>query len=1072
VTIQFEADVFPLELSEVNERRRKLCLPLIEDALKRTSTADESAGGSSRLSSVLPEPEKQEKPPALRPTTRYGLVGLALSGGGIRSASFCLGVLQLLAKHGILSRVDFLSTVSGGGYIGSCLSAATTEPQTAGTLPEGFPFRHEDGVPEPKAFKHLRHHASYLAARGLLEWLRIPALLLRGIITNLVAALPWITALALLTYLLVGRFLPELASGPTWLDESAHPSPEGIDWAAAVGEAPWHLLSGAGWVALAWVGYIALSLLAMFGPWYERWRWRNGFQKSFGVGLAAVAVALAVLLQPAVLDLYARALRTGAFTDAGTWWTLAGALVPFLFSSRAANASSRWTGKLGLAAFAILGPAILWLIYLRLSVWLLYGAHDWAQLFHLAPNPWWVAGGAALLGLYTVVFTDVNRTSLHNFYRDRLSKAFIWRIPAEGEEPEHADDLVLSRLNPEGSTGPYHLINAALNLQASRDLDLRDRRSDFFLFSKHFVGCPREEVGYCPTRDLERADRHLNLATAMAISDAAVAPNMGALTLRPLAFVMALLNVRLGYWLPHPRSICERSSGIRWKRVKSSLRQWLGLNSVGPIYLLWEMLGMLSEKRSKLNVSDGGHLENLGIYELLRRRCRYIIACDAETDRDLAFGSLAQLMRYARTDLATEIEIDLDAIRPDGEGHSRRQCAIGEIRYPRGEVGQLLYIKAAVRGDEVEYIREYRKNHPDFPHESTLDQLFSEAQFEAYRALGYHAKRDLFPEPRAGEADWEDTGAPIEVADWFEDLAISLRTSPATDDTRRSLDRQLVRIEHALAAPELWPYRQEIYPELPADPARPAKPAESPEREEERANLFRCAFHVCQLQLRVMEQAHRVLGLESDLARAHPANRGYMNLFRRWSCAPTFRRAWAMTIGGYGAAFQRFGQYALNLESRLVWNPHPDDAAMTTLEKRELAREPVRPQLDEPTVVLANRKVDRRQIWLAEMETHLDRDLAPERFPVGLVVFYLRRDEERKPVAAIRFIRVRNEYRRMGLFPKMIQTLSKALAGEFPGVRAEMDPPDALRRDVLRYADLFEQAGIAIPRRKEKDAPT
>src|SRR5262245_42042528 len=54
---------------------------------------------------------------------RASLVGLSLSGGGIRSATFNLGALQGLAKHRLLTRLDYISTVSGGGYIGSWLSA-------------------------------------------------------------------------------------------------------------------------------------------------------------------------------------------------------------------------------------------------------------------------------------------------------------------------------------------------------------------------------------------------------------------------------------------------------------------------------------------------------------------------------------------------------------------------------------------------------------------------------------------------------------------------------------------------------------------------------------------------------------------------------------------------------------------------------------------------------------------------------------------------------------------------------------------------------------------------------------
>ena len=73
-----------------------------------------------------------DPPPGGLPSAKQGLVGLALSGGGIRSASFCLGVIQALARGGLLQRVDYLSTVSGGGYIGSCLSSLLGQPLSDG----------------------------------------------------------------------------------------------------------------------------------------------------------------------------------------------------------------------------------------------------------------------------------------------------------------------------------------------------------------------------------------------------------------------------------------------------------------------------------------------------------------------------------------------------------------------------------------------------------------------------------------------------------------------------------------------------------------------------------------------------------------------------------------------------------------------------------------------------------------------------------------------------------------------------------------------------------------------------
>ena len=68
-----------------------------------------------------------ERCPAIRakdqgreqPSVENGLVGVALSGGGIRSATFCLGALQAMNTANTLRNVNYLSTVSGGGYIGT-----------------------------------------------------------------------------------------------------------------------------------------------------------------------------------------------------------------------------------------------------------------------------------------------------------------------------------------------------------------------------------------------------------------------------------------------------------------------------------------------------------------------------------------------------------------------------------------------------------------------------------------------------------------------------------------------------------------------------------------------------------------------------------------------------------------------------------------------------------------------------------------------------------------------------------------------------------------------------------------
>jgi hypothetical protein len=404
--------------------------------------------------------------------------------------------------------------------------------------------------------------------------------------------------------------------------------------------------------------------------------------------------------------------------------------------------------------------------------------------------------GLGLL-LFSFLFVNINQTSSHGFYRDRLSRAYLlgaheflfglvldaaeeldahrlpdelvaaldkhdvspgsryvlstlepgrrWRLEIgertytllrDGQQTqvfrslEPNDTLRLSQLGRDGTVAPYHLINVALNLQGSKDPGLRGRNADFFIFAKRHTGGSR--TGYCPTEELEQIDRQLDLGTAMAVSAAAAAPNMGATTIRSLVFVLTLLNIRLGYWLANPG----------WVRSGSAWRRLVARTAVGPLNLVREALGKLHDEGAFVNLSDGGHLENLGVFELLRRRCGLIVAVDAEADPGHTFGGLVKLMRLARIDLGVEIEIDLERLRRDAQGRSAAHWALGKILYGRpedGETGYLLYLKASVTGDEGDDLLDYQARFPDFPHQSTAGQFFSEDQFEAYRSLGHHA---------------------------------------------------------------------------------------------------------------------------------------------------------------------------------------------------------------------------------------------------------------------------------------------------------------------------------------------
>jgi hypothetical protein len=190
----------------------------------------------------------------------------------------------------------------------------------------------------------------------------------------------------------------------------------------------------------------------------------------------------------------------------------------------------------------------------------------------------WVFLGAILILLGYWLIVDVNVTAAHRFYRDRLTKAYLFRISGSGAV-EHNDKQKLSDLNPEGSAAPYHLINVVLNLQGAKMPSLRGRLSDFFIFSKCFTGSTR--TGFLETQRMERYDGDLDLGTAMAISGAAASPNMGVTTVKPLVFIMTLLNIRLGYWLPNPRIARDPS----WL-TRIGLRR-----GPGPKYVLKEAIG-------------------------------------------------------------------------------------------------------------------------------------------------------------------------------------------------------------------------------------------------------------------------------------------------------------------------------------------------------------------------------------------------------------------------------------------------------------------------------------------------
>jgi preprotein translocase subunit YajC len=337
-----------------------------------------------------------------------------------------------------------------------------------------------------------------------------------------------------------------------------------------------------------------------------------------------------------------------------------------------------------------------------------------------------------LFGIVMGFFIDANKFSLHATYRNRLIRAFLGASRKRETRNAHLftgfdphDNIELFKLKPDK---PFHLVNATLNLIKGKDLAWQERKAESFTMSR--LHCGSWHVGYRSSREYGKGKRKaITLGTALAISGAAANPNMGYHSSPVVGFMMTLFNLRLGWWLGNPGPAGDKT----WRRAGPGF-------AVGPLFS--EALGTTTDRSKYVNLSDGGHFENLGLYEMVLRRCKLILVVDAGQDFKYIFEDLGNAIRKIRIDLG--IPIDIRVAPPKKSEGTVNHCAFGTIKYsavdgPGTTEGQLIYIKPLVSGDEPPDISNYAAAHPEFPHETTTDQWFSESQFESYRLLGQHA---------------------------------------------------------------------------------------------------------------------------------------------------------------------------------------------------------------------------------------------------------------------------------------------------------------------------------------------
>jgi len=376
--------------------------------------------------------------------------------------------------------------------------------------------------------------------------------------------------------------------------------------------------------------------------------------------------------------------------------------------------------------------------------------------------------GMALFAVLMSFYININKFSLHATYRNRLIRAYLGASRGNNRTPnpftgfDPNDNFQMADLAP--PTGslqrPFHVVNIALNLVRGKNLAWQQRKAQSFTVTPLHCGSAAGNLGYRRTLEYGKnpaVNQAITIGTALTISGAAASPNMGYHSSPAVAFLLTMFNIRLGWWLGNP----GEAGRVTHKRSCPEF-------AIGP--LLVEAFGLTDERSRYVYLSDGGHFENLGLYEMVLRRCQVILVSDAGCDRQRGFGDLGNAIRKIRIDLGIEIEMDLDDLRQETLPlESRRHHAIGTIRYDLVDAnapkGLLIYLKPSLTGHEPADILDYANRHPDFPHETTADQFFDESQFESYRKLGAHIVDEVFHSPIGNQ--------PRETDRAFEQLRLS-----------------------------------------------------------------------------------------------------------------------------------------------------------------------------------------------------------------------------------------------------------------------------------------------------------
>jgi hypothetical protein len=810
-------------------------------------------------------------------------IGIACSGGGVRSAAINLGALQYLREvdePGTQSEFDkakYLAAVSGGGYIAAAITYADSDP-----APPPCPTRPwARGSPEEK---HLRNNSSYLAPAlrdklgallralvGLALNLVLVALVvflaarpvgwaLSSIHPELRARLPIVTideqpnistdpmpvsgtsivvdpnpgtialtlkgpsgtrkvaaAYTVSSGSITTDAVPRIQQQPRLEIEDPLrncgrvPAPEcddvenndGTPYVAPDQPLTGKLIPGdtlrfqveqqptvravsrfdgrkhiaiGGWMWKLIGGLLALAfLLAIVGMLTRTargdtvWgRWAYAF-----AGAAAASFALLIALPwlarelPHALSVQARHLPdllqlssgTGGATPATYGPALALAGVVSAVAGAARGLFARKPRLIGgilatVAVYAVIAIGLITAMAYAASFGMLGHLTEWHKNWSGLSDWQWAAIFAGSVALFTY-FADVNAWSLYTFYKQRLQSAYIVERATCDEVQSIAFDHFIFLDEAQNKTRPELVLCAAANI-TDAGFTPPGRRAVSFTFSATEVG--GREVHWVPTgllydRLSPARQRDVTLTAAMAISGAALSPAMGKKSMAGFSALLALLNVRLGVWLPHPGWVEAQDGDFEWQD-KPRLQ-----------HLAMEVFGLHPFDHPYLYVTDGGHWDNLGLVELLRRGCTKIYCFDASGDQVDTFFTIGEAVALARSDLGIDINIRPDVMRTpltapsDGRkllrwpGDTPAETAVAPTEHAIGTFtpvdpitlepmtgieGRIVIGKATITDDVPWDVFAHAEKDPKFPTNSTLEQLYTDEKFESYRALGRH----------------------------------------------------------------------------------------------------------------------------------------------------------------------------------------------------------------------------------------------------------------------------------------------------------------------------------------------